>query len=103
MTYSKTAGSRGCRLAVGLALAAAVGAMVAGPALGDEEHRQVQQQARGHEHEGREVDRRAESYHHEYQPRYYPYRRPVVYAPPPFVYGPPPSPGISLVIPFSFH
>jgi len=104
-THSRTAGSIGGRLALGLALAAAAGTMAAGPALGEENHRQGQQQARGHERDGHEMDRRAGGYRHGYQPRGYGYGYggPVIYAPPPVVYGPVPSPGISLVIPFSFR
>jgi len=91
------------RIAAGLGLGLVIAAASVPPAAADE-HRPEQQQHRSQQyHQGHPGERHNDRDGRGYGPRGYYVPPPVVYAPAPVYYAPPVSPGINLVIPFSFR
>jgi hypothetical protein len=101
-----SSGRKAGRLAAALGVILAIGALSVQPAAAEEDHRQGQEQHRPQQYHpapGHQGDRHDERSRPGYAPRGYYAPPPVVYAPAPVYYAPPVSPGISLIIPFSFH
>jgi hypothetical protein len=86
------------KIMMGLVLAAMIGSIDVGPALGKDDHKdkgrydkgRYEQRGRGYERD-RYVQRRPYGY--------YGHRERVYYPPPPVIYEPPPPPGISIFFP----
>jgi len=107
--HGGSGGAMTLRLAGLLALASALGIAVVPLTLVAEERHpgpQGHQAQRGEQHGDRHEDRFRRGYRPGYGPGYapgYAYGGAPIYVPPPVMYNPYPSPGINLVIPFSFH
>ena len=84
------------KIMMGLVLAAMIGSIDVGPALGKDNHKRMGKHDKGrYEQRGRGYDRDARG-RRVYRP--YGYMQPV-YAPPPVYYEPAPPPGISIFFP----